>query len=230
MSTCGLGSRNPPSSTNPFAHSSRCRRGDRRGMVFGLGLMVAAAACSGGELGSRAQYRAWNGPNPDRDPFPAFPAPRARAATGGTTACACSGESEQALRIALAAIRAVLDRNPDALGALFYDSVVRVRSQRSVPKAAMIAGCMRALSRGHWRADQRVADIVDIERIRATPLKASHAAAELPNGLKQDDLVVALPLQPTELRASVPCFQYSSQALQLYVRPGPKPGIVAVYR
>ena len=184
--------------------------------------VVLCLACG---CAARAQPSTAADANPQEhaDPLPYIPRPT-QAPSGETRALATLGGEAQARAVAHRFLRALLDGDSHALSHLMSPSVLRVRMQRRLPRAELIAHCLRHAQRLHFHPDSSVDEVVGIDRIRVTAVAEPSNARALSQGLRPADLSVRVPLHGANARSvPPPCLSH------ICVRAGPDPVIVAVH-
>lgn len=158
------------------------------------------------------------------DPPPYTPPPSARGQTGEPVALQTRGSEEQARRLALNLVRALLEADPAALGALMAARVVRVPGGRATPREELVAQCIEAAQSLLYEADSKVDDLIDIEALAPQPVARFHEPSMLPPELREGDLAVPLPPRGGSAAhfRQIPCLR------RLYIRPGPTPLLVGL--
>lgn len=163
-----------------------------------------------------------------RDDAHGFPphapsASRSRAGTATVSALRAEGALPQARALAVALARAFLGNDETTLYALLDEHVTHTPDDRPLSRDEALARCLPE-ARVLFGAEGRPADaIFDFAAIGVQP--ASERRVHLPHGVRATDLFVSLPRQSEARRAGDllrPCLD------GIWVRPGPRPRVVAL--
>jgi hypothetical protein len=133
-----------------------------------------------------------------------------------------SGGQEQARRLALRMVEALIETDSATLSALFAERVVHLPEGRATPRHELIEQCLEKARALAYEPDLGAEDLIDLDAVHAEPLHG-----EPPPGLQPADLTVTLPLREGDTRQLARPIRCLSQ---LYVRPGPHPSIVGLGR
>jgi hypothetical protein len=165
---------------------------------------------------------------PARAFVPPAPTPQEPPPGTDTFALAAQGGDDQARRVVLALVQAMLERDVHALGSLFAERVTVVREGRRVARDDAARRCLRAGQRAAWQTETRAEDAVDMDSLEVRRADAVHATSGLPPGIRATDLFV----EPTLLPAfHAPGQRYARTCLDgIYVRAGHRPDIVGLER
>lgn len=168
-------------------------------------------------------------PRTQRDPLPYAPAKTRHPETGAPTGVALSGGHEQARRVALRLVRAMLRQDAAELREVFARRVIGTRSGRTMQRRDIVAECLAHAKHLQWDAELSVDSVVDLKGLETRRVGTLEHGEPKPEGLRPADVVVLMPLRPLGPPPPARCFQRSFHSAQFYVRTGPEPRIIAVY-
>lgn len=151
-------------------------------------------------------------------------APSPKSGMHANAAAQVTPDHAQARATALAFVRALLEADAQALSLLLDDQVTLIAEGSRKQRRDVVVACLGERSALSYRQERRVEALVDVGQIAVTP--ASADGLPRPSGIQASDLAVQLTPAPgaANTGARPPCLG------TLYVRPGPRSGVVAIMR
>ena len=168
--------------------------------------------------------------DPRQGPAPRLhysPRPGDESQDDGVHALRLEGAERQARAAAVAFIEAFVRGDSHALLAMLAPALARDDEGTTPGRESDLTRCLAGARSLEYEPGLEAGELIDLESIVARPAADYHrSASALPAGVEAADLVVIMrprPSLPALLRHS-PCLS------RLYVRPGPKPLVVALGR